>query len=574
MNSTPTPPANSWGAGFGGGSGPFPTVVPAGRYIAKDKMYVIENISNDGSIASNVNFSYNKFNGDVFTGTIGEDYIANGKAVLTNLPAGLMATIIRNTDSTLTLSFSGNATNHTALNNIQIRIDFLNASVSGGDTSVVAFHTDSIKIYFRDVLTVASSGANFTTIAGAIAASSAFDIVDIWAGTYTESNLSVNWPILFKGHGADNTIVQGAVIPFITSLGAPIFQTANNDTNSTVFKDLTIQNGYGIYGGAAYSPRATLAFYNCRIINNYVNTSGLQTFGAGVCGVNVRMYNCEVSGNRTDCSSNPNNVYGGGLYCENAFIENSTFYNNYCMVGAAIYISNDISGSGSTSSLTNVTITNNKGTGASMAGGIYSRNNNSIILKNVIVYGNTAATGADIYNNNTGVTVNATNSIIGVTSSALTSNTNGSSADPMLDTLANNGGTSQTCALKVGSPAINSGAIGSDIPTTDQRGFTANGIRDIGAYEFNGLTTGILESVKIENQLTVFPNPNNGLFTVSSKTSGTFTIFNQLGQSLQCFKLNGTNNYTIDISNLSNGVYYIMGYSNETVSNQKVIVTK
>src|SRR5262249_35055327 len=59
--------------------------------------------------------------------------------------------------------------------------------------------------------------------------------------------------------------------------------------------------------------------------------------------------------------------------------------------------------------------------------------------------------------------------------------------NPMLGTLQNNGGPTQTLALLAGSPAIDAGsnALASSL-TSDQRGLArfVNGTADIGAYEF------------------------------------------------------------------------------------------
>ncbi|WP_223847121.1 T9SS type A sorting domain-containing protein [Hymenobacter montanus] len=55
--------------------------------------------------------------------------------------------------------------------------------------------------------------------------------------------------------------------------------------------------------------------------------------------------------------------------------------------------------------------------------------------------------------------------------------------DPLLSPLANNGGPTQTMALRAGSPAIDAG--GSSCPATDQRGLVRVGACDIGAYEFS-----------------------------------------------------------------------------------------
>jgi hypothetical protein len=53
-------------------------------------------------------------------------------------------------------------------------------------------------------------------------------------------------------------------------------------------------------------------------------------------------------------------------------------------------------------------------------------------------------------------------------------------ADPLLDPLADNGGPTETMALRAGSPAID---LGSGCPPRDQRGVPRAGVCDSGAYE-------------------------------------------------------------------------------------------
>ncbi len=87
-------------------------------------------------------------------------------------------------------------------------------------------------------------------------------------------------------------------------------------------------------------------------------------------------------------------------------------------------------------------------------------------------------------------------------------------------------------------------------------------------------TTGIEQLNETNNQLTVYPNPNNGVFTVQSVSEGVYSIINALGQTIQSVKLNSSNNYTMNIENLSRGVYFIVGYNNKQMMKQKVVVTK
>ncbi|MBC7862769.1 MAG: T9SS type A sorting domain-containing protein, partial [Bacteroidia bacterium] len=72
----------------------------------------------------------------------------------------------------------------------------------------------------------------------------------------------------------------------------------------------------------------------------------------------------------------------------------------------------------------------------------------------------------------------------------------------------------------------------------------------------------------------VFPNPNNGTFTIRSANEGVYNLVNELGQSIRTIKLNASNNYTFTFEGVSNGVYYLVGTSNEQVVKQKIVVTK
>ena len=107
-----------------------------------------------------------------------------------------------------------------------------------------------------------------------------------------------------------------------------------------------------------------------------------------------------------------------------------------------------------------------------------------------------------------------TNSIVGT--SLGTVNGSPSSADPLLQPLANNGGTTQTHALQAGSPAIDAGSGGSEVPTKDQRGFNKVGTRDVGAFEFGA-------SDKVEFALTESACSFFVFGEDTLRTSGTFT---------------------------------------------------
>ena len=81
--------------------------------------------------------------------------------------------------------------------------------------------------------------------------------------------------------------------------------------------------------------------------------------------------------------------------------------------------------------------------------------------------------------------------------------------------------------------------------------------------------TGIDENT-IEFSFRVFPNPNNGDFSIQSQREDVVTIFNELGQVIETIELNQQNNFSCKVNSLPNGIYFVIG---KTIK-QKVIITK
>ena len=222
---------------------------------------------------------------------------------------------------------------------------------------------------------------------------------------------------------------------------------------------------------------------------------------------------------------------GGAVFNEGGAVSitNSTFYGN------AAY------GAMGGSSLEGESGTAGKGLG----GGLFNRNG-TITVTNSTFSGNTAAQGGrGIFNlgdstGNTTVSTTATayifDTIIGQADTAVqdfTGKTNGSgnnatsgsgnlirtqsgftgaivsTADPLLGSLQNNGGQTETLALSASSPAIDKGIKAGAAPT-DQRGFPRDpdnaGAVDIGAYEFSLTFNMVVNTALDENNETMYPS--------------------------------------------------------------------
>ena len=273
-------------------------------------------------------------------------------------------------------------------------------------------------------------------------------------------------------------------------------------TNSILSANSATYDGGGIYNisGTVILNGSTLSANSAGNISKSAGGSG-----GGVCNYGVLtitdstisgnsatygdgggIYNISAGGTLTITDSTVSGNWalfdGGGV--ENtvgtSIIINCTFSGNSATTGNGGGINNDLSGS--TLTLTNSTIAGNSA--YLQGGGIHSQIAWSVTLANTIVAGNsnTNSTSPDI----SGAVTADYCLIQSIAGAVVDSTTHNLYQDPLLSTLRNYGGPTQTIALLPGSPAIDAGSntLASGL-TTDQRGYAriVNGTVDIGAYE-------------------------------------------------------------------------------------------
>ena len=295
--------------------------------------------------------------------------------------------------------------------------------------------------------------------------------------------------------GAEDASLDGFIITAGYADGS--FGTNNdrgggmyNKYSSPLLTSLTfIGNSAGLYGGGIYdeysSPTLTKVTFSSNssaangggMDNEYSNPTLVDvtfsgnsavSWGGGMSGgTNSTLTNVTFSGNSAH--------FGGGwVNNSNPTLTNVTFSGNSAVYGGGMYHST------SSATLANVTFDGNS---ASVDGGGMYISNGAPTINNAIFWGNTAAgVGAQIYNFQSTVIQN--DNVVQSGCPAGSNCTNIITADPLLGTLGNYGGFTQTVSLQDGSSAIDAGNDAT-CPADDQRGVIRpqNAHCDIGAFE-------------------------------------------------------------------------------------------
>lgn len=81
--------------------------------------------------------------------------------------------------------------------------------------------------------------------------------------------------------------------------------------------------------------------------------------------------------------------------------------------------------------------------------------------------------------------------------------------------------------------------------------------------------TGIYEVGTQNTSILIFPNPNNGDFTISVPEIGNYTIVNSIGQVVETIEVK-ENSQIISVTSLADGIYYVIGKS----AKAKIVVNK
>jgi hypothetical protein len=75
-------------------------------------------------------------------------------------------------------------------------------------------------------------------------------------------------------------------------------------------------------------------------------------------------------------------------------------------------------------------------------------------------------------------------------------------------------------------------------------------------------------------EISVFPNPNNGVFTVKAPFDLKLKLVNELGQVVKYLSFTKDNSWSVDVKDLAPGAYFITGKHEDRYVNEKVMITR
>ena len=236
----------------------------------------------------------------------------------------------------------------------------------------------------------------------------------------------------------------------------------------------TFSRNLSAYGAGLHNRSGTLTVIGSTISGS--TGSGIfNNFGG-----TVSVIGSTLSGN--------NAVQGGGIYNSSGgtlTVTNSTLSGNRATdttlgFGGGIY--NDGGIFAATAIVANSTLSGNFA--AAAGGGLYQVSSGSLTVRNTLVAGNTARSSPDAAGSLSSQGYNLIGD--GTGSSGWTDTdlvgTHDAPMNPLLGPLQDNGGPTQTMALRPGSPALNAGDS-NELGVADQRGVVRSGGVNIGAYQ-------------------------------------------------------------------------------------------
>ncbi|MCY2941585.1 MAG: right-handed parallel beta-helix repeat-containing protein [Planctomycetota bacterium] len=434
-----------------------------------------------GQVGTSVVISGSGFVGSVqvkFNGVTATNVVVNSATQITaTVPTGATTGLISVTNPggtvtttanftvtpSSTVTYSVTNTFDSGLGSLRKAIDDANATASD-DIINFNFATGSGPY----IITLNSSLPNIL----AASSSGSLTITGLGAPSLTIDANKNNFSIFSIDSGGNLSISGVTVSGAITSDGGAFNNSGTLSVTNSALSGNTANRG----GAIANSGGGTLTVTNSTISGNTaINGAGIYNTG----GSTLTVINSTLSGNTATNGGGILNNFGSTLA-----VINSTLYGNTASKGGGIFSDNNLT-------VTNSTLSGNSATVS--GGGIFS-NGGNLNIANTIIANSTS--GGDYAGSGT-IGTNSNNLVEDGSITNASSTPTGSGdilGDPNLGPLQNNGGSTFTMALGMGSAAIGAGnaTISNAAPINglDQRGYVRSSTTpSIGAFDLPSITS-------------------------------------------------------------------------------------
>ncbi len=350
------------------------------------------------------------------------------------------------------------------------------------------------------------------------------------------------------------------------------------NSNPTISNN-TISNNTAF--GLGYSGGGIDCFQSSPIISNNIISYNSASYSGG--GINCYLNYSAITNNTI--SSNSAFYSGGGIECGTASspnISNNIISNNTANYGGGM----DCGSNSSNPSISNNTISNNN---ADKGGALSFTSKCSPTIHNTIMWGNTASTsGQQVYLDDENCDPNFyycdvqdSTAAFGLNGSIFYTGIYRNNIDTIpgfVSPSAGSGtgyyGVTNDWSMQAASHCINAGTrdtTGLSLPAKDKAGNPriSGGRIDIGAYEYFFPPNSINE-VLINFPIGIYPNPATNNITIEIQQKSEIEILNINGQIIKTIDNNDAKT-TIDLGNLSSGVYILKAKTDKGIAIKKFI---
>ncbi len=104
-------------------------------------------------------------------------------------------------------------------------------------------------------------------------------------------------------------------------------------------------------------------------------------------------------------------------------------------------------------------------------------------------------------------------------------------------------------------------------------GVDVNGCANSSSVVLNpNLCLGVTNQIRPTDGISVYPNPNSGHFSITSSYATNLILVDDLGRKIKTIPLHSANNFSFEVTDLAEGIYFLRDQENKSTLSQKLIV--